>query len=63
MQKIYSTVEVAKRFNVTSNTIKTWIRENDIDCLVSEGGHYKLTEENIDAIKQVILKKYNLVRE
>ena len=60
MEKIYSTVEVATMFNVTSNTIKKWIREENINCLVTDGGHIKLSTDNIESIKRLILNKYNL---
>lgn len=60
MEKIYSTADAAKMFNITNNSIKSWIKRENIDCLKTNGGHYKLTEKNMKELTLVILKKYNL---
>jgi excisionase family DNA binding protein len=37
-----STTEYAKKRNVHSDTVRRWIKENKIDYVLTEGGHYRI---------------------
>lgn len=59
--KIYSTKQVGDIFGVTAQTVKSWIKKNHIDCLRTTNQEYILTDENIEQLRAIIAKRYNLV--
>lgn len=58
--KIYSTKQVGDIFGVTAQTIKSWLKKYNIDCLRTTNQEYILTDENIEQLKRIITKRYNL---
>lgn len=60
MEKLYSMKNVAERFNVTTVTIKNWMAQYQLPCQRTENGYYFFSESNIEAIKKMLIKKYNL---
>jgi predicted site-specific integrase-resolvase len=58
--KIYSTKQVGNIFGVTAQTVKSWIKKNQINCLRTTNQEYILTDENIEELKWIIAKRYKL---
>jgi DNA-binding transcriptional MerR regulator len=56
----YNTQEVAKRFNVTGQCLKNWVNQYNLPHNKTNQGYYLFTDEDIEAIKQMLIKKYNL---
>ena len=60
--KMYSSKQVAKMFNITKATMLNWMKlENNGITRISLGNGFYYGDEDIETIKQFILKKYNLI--
>jgi excisionase family DNA binding protein len=44
----YKTAEVAKRLHVSLDTVVRWIREKRLNAVRTAGGHYRISEEDIE---------------
>lgn len=58
--KIYSTRQAGAIFGVTAQTIKSWIRKNNIPCARTSHQEHILTDETLEALKATIYKRYKL---
>lgn len=63
MQKLYSVYQVGEKFNVTHITIHNWIKKYNVSYIVGPGNQFLLNDKSMSEIKQIILKKYNLLEE
>lgn len=60
MDQLYPMKQVAKQFNVTVVTIKNWIEKYNLPHQKTENGYIFFTQSNIEAIKRMLIKRYNL---
>lgn len=57
---IYSTKQVGDLFGVTPQTVKSWLKKNNINCLRTTNQEYVLTDDNIAQLKKILSQRYNL---
>lgn len=57
---LYQVQEVAKMFNITTATLRNWIRQYNIKTHITPCGIKRFSEEDVEQIRDVIYKKYKL---
>lgn len=46
--------QIAKRYGITPNTIRGWIRTGRLEAVQTLGGHYRLSAEAVDQALGVV---------
>lgn len=59
-QKFYSPAEAGRILGVSFQTIKNWIKKYGIPCERTNCGYYKLTNDNIEQIREILKGKYGI---
>ena len=52
--------EVAEMFNITTATLRNWIKKYSIQTQMTAGGCKRFTQEEIEQIRKLIEEKYKL---
>lgn len=53
MNQVFTTKEVAEKYNVSEFTVTKWIREGKLKAIrTGEKGHYRIKQEHLDEFEK-----------